>query len=97
MQTPLQVSYPPSSRAPEPPPPQGPGGYARYAGTPSSAPVPGRDPRRSGPSKKLHTRWVRQQGVPLTGTRPSGCTSSRTAPATTTAAISLTTTVETAR
>ncbi|KAI1128218.1 hypothetical protein F5Y10DRAFT_179821 [Nemania abortiva] len=47
MQPPLQVSYPPSSRAPEPPPPQGPAGYARYANTP----VPGRDPRDPGPQR----------------------------------------------
>ncbi|KAI0799509.1 hypothetical protein GGR55DRAFT_692594 [Xylaria sp. FL0064] len=51
MQTPLQVAYPPSSRAAEPPPPQGPAGYARYPNTPTNAPVPGRDPRDAGPPR----------------------------------------------
>ncbi|KAI0539338.1 hypothetical protein GGR58DRAFT_464693 [Xylaria digitata] len=46
MQPPLQVSYPPSSRAAEPPPPQGPAGYPRYA-----TPAPGRDPRDPGPPR----------------------------------------------
>ncbi|KAI0101799.1 hypothetical protein GGR51DRAFT_528530 [Nemania sp. FL0031] len=47
MQPPLPGAYPPSSRAPEPPPPQGPSGYARY----TSTPVPGRDPRDPGPPR----------------------------------------------
>ncbi|KAI3327681.1 hypothetical protein HD806DRAFT_519705 [Xylariaceae sp. AK1471] len=47
MQPPLQGSYPPSSRAPEPPLPQGPAPYPRYANTP----VPGRDPRDPGPPR----------------------------------------------
>ncbi|KAI8625493.1 hypothetical protein F5Y19DRAFT_266984 [Xylariaceae sp. FL1651] len=47
MQPPLQGSYPPSSRATDPPPPQGPAGYPRYASTPG----PGRDPRDPGPPR----------------------------------------------
>ncbi|KAI0503153.1 hypothetical protein F5B22DRAFT_630371 [Xylaria bambusicola] len=69
MQTPLQVSYPPSSRAPEPPPPQGPAGYARYTNTPSNAPIPGRDPRDPGPPRSYtpvsyESRVYPSQGPP---------------------------------
>ncbi|KAI1330725.1 hypothetical protein F5Y16DRAFT_362482 [Xylariaceae sp. FL0255] len=52
MQPPLsQGSYPPSSRAPEPPPPQAPGGYPRYTNTP----VSGRDLRDQGPPPRSYT------------------------------------------
>ncbi|OTB03542.1 hypothetical protein M426DRAFT_23699 [Hypoxylon sp. CI-4A] len=47
MQPPLQAQYAPASRAPEPPPPQAPAAYPRYASTPG----PGRDPRDPGPPR----------------------------------------------
>ncbi|KAI1461190.1 hypothetical protein F4805DRAFT_316281 [Annulohypoxylon moriforme] len=46
MRAPLQ-QYTPASRAPEPPPPQAPAAYPRYASTPG----PGRDPRDPGPPR----------------------------------------------
>ncbi|KAI0422437.1 hypothetical protein F5X98DRAFT_326045 [Xylaria grammica] len=61
MQPPLQVSYPPSSRAPEPPPPQGPAGYPRYA-----TPIPGRDPRDPGPPRS-YTPVSYDRGYPPQG------------------------------
>ncbi|KAI0008422.1 hypothetical protein F4779DRAFT_587226 [Xylariaceae sp. FL0662B] len=47
MQPSLQAQYAPASRAAEPPPPQAPAGYPRYATTPG----PGRDPRDPGPPR----------------------------------------------
>ncbi|KAI1347218.1 hypothetical protein F5Y01DRAFT_295775 [Xylaria sp. FL0043] len=64
MQTPLQVAYPPSSRPPEPPPPQGPVGYARYPNAPTSAPVPGRDPRDAGPPRSYTPVSYDSRGYP---------------------------------
>ncbi|XXG97771.1 Alpha-1,3-mannosyltransferase-like protein [Hypoxylon texense] len=59
MQAPLQ-QYAPASRAPEPPPPQAPAAYPRYASTPG----PGRDPRDPGPPRSYTPVSYDNRGYP---------------------------------
>ncbi|KAI1210690.1 uncharacterized protein F4807DRAFT_422279 [Annulohypoxylon truncatum] len=59
MRAPLQ-QYAPASRAPEPPPPQAPAAYPRYASTP----VPGRDPRDPGPPRSYTPSPYDSRGYP---------------------------------
>ncbi|KAI0381560.1 hypothetical protein F5Y04DRAFT_254837 [Hypomontagnella monticulosa] len=60
MRPPLQAQYAPTSRAPEPPPPQAPAAYPRYANTP----VPGRDPRDPGPQRSYTPVSAYDRGYP---------------------------------
>ncbi|KAI2473474.1 hypothetical protein F4781DRAFT_192219 [Annulohypoxylon bovei var. microspora] len=59
MRASMQAQYAPASRAPEPPPPQAPAAYPRYA-----TPGPGRDPRDPGPPRSYTPSPYDTRGYP---------------------------------